>query len=78
MNKPTANNIQDTSATGATGAETTSSNNGDNFKAGETQWVSSRQCKKYGGMTEKTIGEIRKAIDDEFNDNVRRLMLSKH
>ena len=25
-----------------------------------------------------TIGEIRKAIDDEFNDNVRRFMLSKH
>ena len=32
---------------------------------------------KSGGITDKTIGEIRKAIDDEFNDNVRRLMRSK-
>ena len=25
-----------------------------------------------------TIGEIQKATDDEFNDNVRRFMLSKY
>ena len=76
MNKPTANNTQDTSATGATGAETTPSNDA-NLKAGETQWVSTRQWDKSEEISDKTIREIRKAIDDEFNNNVRRFMLSK-
>ena len=48
-----------------------------NLEAGETQWVSTRQWDKSGGITDKVIGEIRKTIDDEFNDNVRRLMRSK-
>ena len=40
--KPTANDVQNTSATGATGAETIPLNDA-NLKAGETQWVSTRQ-----------------------------------
>ena len=77
MNKPPSNDTQDTIATGVTGAETTTSNDA-NLKAGEIQWVSTRQWDKSGGITDKTIREIWKAIDNEFNDNVRRFILSKH
>ena len=77
MDKPIANYVQDTSVPGTTGAETTPSNNA-NVKAGETQWVNTRQWDKSSGITDKIIGETRKAIDDEFNNNVRRFMLSKH
>ena len=30
------------------------------------------------GITNATIGEVREARDDEFNYNVRRLILNKH
>ena len=76
LKKPTSNDSQETIATGTTGARTTASND-DNLGAGETQWVNTRQRDKYGGITNATIREIQKAIDDEFNANVRRLMLSK-
>ena len=46
--------------------------------AGETQWVNTRQWENSDGITNATIGEIREAIDDEFNYNVRRLVLNKH
>ena len=46
--------------------------------AGETQWVHARHWGNSDGMMNATIREIRKATDDEFNDNVRRFMLSKY
>ena len=76
LKKPTANNSQEIIATGTTGAGTTTSND-TNLGAGETHWVNIRQWDKSGGRMKATIGEIRKAIDDEFNNNVRRFMLSK-
>ena len=33
---------------------------------------------KSDGITNTTIRKIWKAIDDEFDDNVRRLVLNKH
>ena len=76
MDKPTANYVQDTSVPGVTEAGTTPSHDA-NLRAAETQWVSARQLNKSGEISDKTIGEIRKAIDDEFNDNARILMCSK-
>ena len=76
MNKPTANDSQEIIATGTTRAGITTSTDA-NLKVDETQWVNTRQWDKPGGITDATIGEIQKAIDDEFNDNVRRLMRSK-
>ena len=76
LDKPTSNYVQDTSVPGTTEAETTPSHDA-NLRAAETQWVSTRQWNKSGDISDKTIREIRKAIDDEFNDNVRILMCSK-
>ena len=76
MDKPTANYVQDTSVPGTTEAETTPSHDV-NLRASGTQWVHTRQWNASGDISDKTIGEIRKAIDDEFNDNVRILMCSK-
>ena len=45
---------------------------------GETQWVNTRHWGNSDGIMNATIGEIREAIDDKFNDNIRRFMLSKH
>ena len=46
--------------------------------AAKTQWVHTRHWGKSDGMMNATIGDIQKAIDDEFNNNVRSVMLSKH
>ena len=46
--------------------------------AGEIQWVNTRQWGKSDGIMNATIGETLEAIDGEFNDNVRRVMASKH
>ena len=45
--------------------------------AGETQWVSTSQWGDSDGIVNTTFGEIREAIDDEFNYNIRRLILNK-
>ena len=54
LNKPTANNSQDTIETGTTEAGTTASNDA-NLKAGETQWANTRQWDKSGRITDATI-----------------------
>ena len=77
LKNPTANNSQETILTGTSGAGEMTSNDS-NIGAGETQWINSRQWDKSGGIMNTTIGEMRKAIDDEFDDNVRRVVLSKH
>ena len=76
LDKPIANYVQDTSVPGTTAAETTPSH-GANLRTAETQWVSTRKWNKSGDISDKTIGEIRKAIYDEFNNNIRILMCSK-
>ena len=76
LDKPIAKYVQDTSGPVTTEAETTPSHDA-NLRAAGTQWVSTRQWNKSGDISDKTIGEIRKAIDDVFNDNVRILMCSK-
>ena len=45
--------------------------------AGEIQWINTRHGLDSDGMMNATIGEIRKAIEDDFNENVRRVMRSK-
>ena len=76
LDQPIAKYVQDTSGPVTTEAETTPSHDA-NLRASGTQWVHTRQWNKSGDISDKTIGEIRKAIDDEFNDNVRILMCSK-
>ena len=76
MKEPIPNDGQGTIATGTTGTRTTASTD-TKLGAGEIQRVITRQWGKSDGITNATIGEIRKAIDDEFNNNVRRFMLSK-
>ena len=66
LKRPTVNNSQETISTETTGAGTTTSNNS-NLGAG----VNTRQLDKSGGITDATIGEIWKAIDDEFDNNVQ-------
>ena len=66
-----------TIATGTTGTISTPSTD-TTLGAGETQWVETRQWENSDGIMNATIGEIRKAIDDEFNNNVRRFMLNNH
>ena len=41
-------------------------------------WVSTTQWGKSDGTTNTTIEDIRKAIDDEFNNNVRIFMVNKY
>ena len=77
VNKTTANDSQETIATGRTVVGTTPPKYA-NLKAGETQWVKTRKWDKSGGITDATIREIRKAIDDEFNDKVRRFMVNNY
>ena len=40
-------------------------------------WVSTTQWEKSDETTDTTIGDIRKAIDDEFNNNIRQFMVNK-
>ena len=40
--------------------------------------VEHKTMEKSDETTNTTIGDIRKAIDDEFNDNVRRFMMNKY
>ena len=75
--EPMPNNDQGTIATGTTGTMTTTSSD-TKLGTGKAQWVSTRQWGKSDGVTNTTIGDMRKAIDDEFNDNVRRFMVNKY
>ena len=63
LKEPLPNNSQGTNATGTMGAGTTTSTD-TKLGAGKTQWVNTRQCEKPDGIMNSTIGEIRKAIDD--------------
>ena len=76
LDQPIAKYVQNTSGPVTTEAETMPSHDV-NLRATGTQWVHTRQWNKSGDISDKTIGEIRKAIDDEFDDNVRILMGSK-
>ena len=77
LKEPIPNDDQGTIASGTTGTLTTASTD-TTLGAGETQWVSTRQWEKLDGATNTIIGDIRKAIYDEFNDNVRRFMVNKY
>ena len=63
LTEPLPNNSQGTIATGMTGAGIKISTD-TKVGAGKTQWVNTRQCEKPDGIMNSTIGEIRKAIDD--------------
>ena len=77
MKKPIPNDGQRTITTETKETKTTTSTD-TRLGAGETQWVNTRQWENSDGIMNATIGEIREAIDDEFNYNVRKLILNKH
>ena len=77
MKRPIPNNGQRIIATKTKEMRTKTSTD-TRLEAGEIQWVNTRHWWNSDGMMNATIGEIRKATDDKFNNNVRRVMLSKH
>ena len=77
LKKPIPNNGQRTITTETKEMRTITSTD-TRLGAGKTQWVNTRRLGNFDGMMNATIGEIWKAIDDEFNNNVRRVMPSKH
>ena len=76
LKEPMPNDGQEAILTGTTGTMTTSADT--KLGADKIQWVSTRQWEKLDGATNTIIGDIRKAIYDEFNDNVRRFMVNKY
>ena len=77
LKKPIPDDGQGTITTGTKRTRTTTSTD-IRLRAGETHWVNTRQWENSDGITNATIREIREAIDDECNVNVRRPMLDKH
>ena len=41
-------------------------------------WMSTTHSKNTNGTTNRTIGDIRKSINDQFNGNIRTFMMNKY
>ena len=77
LKEPIPNDDEGTITTGKMGTMTTTSTV---IKLGpaKIQLVSTRKWKKSDGVMNTRIGDTRKAMDDEFNNNIRRFTVNKY